>query len=102
STPLRSKPPPPAYVKAFTEYLRAAGYYCTNSSKTDYNFEAPPAHRPPDTLWDDSSAHAHWRNRPNKRQPFFAVFNMMVTHESQIRVPDEQYKKNTARLRPEE
>lgn len=29
---------PPHYVKAFTEYLRAAGYYCTNNSKTDYQF----------------------------------------------------------------
>src|SRR5262245_50530898 len=43
---MRSKAAPPAGVKAFTEYLRAAGYYCTNNSKTDYNFEAPPANRP--------------------------------------------------------
>ncbi|HEU0173814.1 MAG TPA: sulfatase-like hydrolase/transferase [Blastocatellia bacterium] len=99
---MRSKAAPPAGVKAFTEYLRAAGYYCANNSKTDYNFEAPPAHRPPDTVWDDSSNTAHWRNRPDKSQPFFAVFNIMVTHESQVRVPDEQYKKNTARLKPEQ
>ena len=52
---MRSKAAPPAGVKAFTEYLRAAGYYCTNNSKTDYNFEAPPANRPPDTVWDESS-----------------------------------------------
>ncbi|HEU4390933.1 MAG TPA: sulfatase-like hydrolase/transferase, partial [Blastocatellia bacterium] len=97
---MRSKAVPPPGVKAFTEYLRAAGYYCTNNAKTDYNFEAPPAHRPPDTVWDDSSNAAHWRNRPDKSQPFFAVFNIMVSHESQVRVPDEQYKKNTARLTP--
>jgi uncharacterized sulfatase len=99
---MRSKAVPPAGVKAFTEYLRAAGYYCTNNSKTDYNFEAPPANRPPDTVWDESGATAHWRNRPDKSRPFFAVFNIMVTHESQIRVPDAQYKKNTAALKPEQ
>src|SRR5690606_6738775 len=32
---------PPHYVKCFTEYLRAAGYYCTNNNKTDYQFDAP-------------------------------------------------------------
>ena len=99
---MRSKAVPPAGVKAFTESLRAAGYYCTNNSKTDYNFEAPPSNRPPLTVWDETSNTAHWRNRPDKSQPFFAVFNIMVTHESQIRVPDETYKKNTARLKPEE
>lgn len=99
---MRSKAVPPAGVKAFTEYLRAAGYYCTNNSKTDYNFEAPPSHRPPDSVWDETSATAHWRNRPDKSQPFFAVFNIMVTHESQVRVPDDQYRKNTARLTPEQ
>lgn len=95
---MRSKAVPPAGVKAFTEYLRAAGYYCTNNSKTDYNFEAPPAHKPPETVWDDSSATAHWRNRTDKTQPFFSVFNIVVTHESQVRVPENTYKKNTARL----
>jgi arylsulfatase A-like enzyme len=31
----------PAHIKCFTEYLRQAGYYCTNRSKTDYNFSYP-------------------------------------------------------------
>jgi len=97
---MRSKAVPPAGVKAFTEYLRAAGYYCTNNSKTDYNFEAPPNHRPPDTVWDESSPRAHWRNRPDKSQPFFSVINFTVTHESQARATPEQYAKNTARLTP--
>jgi len=68
----------PDYVKCFPEYLRAAGYYCTNNSKEDYQFEAPP------TAWDESSTRAHWRNRPDKNQPFFAVFNFTITHESQV------------------
>lgn len=99
---MRSKAVPPAGVKAFTEYLRAAGYYCTNNAKTDYNFEPPPSNRPPDSVWDESGNSAHWRNRPNRSQPFFAVFNINVTHESQVRVSEADYRKNTARLKPEQ
>ncbi len=99
---MRSKAVPPPGVKAFTEYLRAVGYYCTNNAKTDYNFEAPPANRPPDTVWDETSRSAHWRNRPDKSQPFFAVFNHEVTHEGQVRSDDATYAKNTAALKPED
>ncbi|NJO03362.1 MAG: sulfatase [Bacteroidia bacterium] len=67
---------PPPEVKAFPEYLRAAGYYCSNNVKTDYQFGLPFS------IWDESSAQAHWRNRPSKDQPFFAVFNSTLTHES--------------------
>lgn len=66
----------PPYVKCFTEYLRKEGYYCTNNFKTDYQFEVPF------TAWDECSPQAHWRNRPDKDQPFFAVFNLDKTHES--------------------
>ena len=97
---MRSKAVPPAGVKAFTEYLRAAGYYCTNRSKTDYNFEAPPSNRPPDTVWNESSEKAHWRNRSDPQQPFFAVFNILTTHESQIRLEDSQFARVTAALDP--
>ena len=69
---------PPFYVKAFPEYLRAAGYYTSNRVKTDYQFGEPF------TIWDDLGPNAHWRNRTDKTQPFFSVFNLMVTHESQI------------------
>jgi len=71
---------PPHYVKAFTEYLRAAGYYCTNNSKTDYQFAKDPV---PSSIWDDCNRNAHYRNRSGKNQPFFAVFNWLGTHESQ-------------------
>jgi arylsulfatase A-like enzyme len=71
---------PPHYVKAFTEYLRVAGYYCTNNSKTDYQFAKDPV---PASIWDECSRKAHYRNRPSKDQPFFAVFNWTGTHESQ-------------------
>jgi N-sulfoglucosamine sulfohydrolase len=98
---MRSKAVPPSYVRAFPEYLRAAGYYCTNNSKTDYNFEAPPSHTPPITIWAESSRTAHWRNRA-PGQPFFSVFNLTVTHESQIRTSSEDFAKNTAALKPED
>ena len=68
----------PPDVKCFPEYLRAAGYYCTNNVKEDYQFDAPP------TVWDESSKDAHWRNRKNLHQPFFSIFNLTVTHESQV------------------
>lgn len=62
----------------FPQYLREAGYYTTNNNKEDYNLKATG--KP----WDDSSPRAHWKNhRPG--QPFFAVFNDTITHESQIR-----------------
>jgi len=66
----------PHYVRCFSEYLRAAGYYCTNNVKTDYQFD------PPLTAWDELGSEAHWRNRPDPDQPFFAVFNPTQTHES--------------------
>ncbi|HPA47983.1 MAG TPA: sulfatase-like hydrolase/transferase [bacterium] len=92
---MRCKGVPPSFVKCFTEYLRAAGYYCTNNVKTDYNFD------PPITAWDECSKEAHWRNRPDNA-PFFAVFNHTVTHESQIRATPEGFAKNIAALKPEE
>jgi N-sulfoglucosamine sulfohydrolase len=69
---------PPFYVKAFPEYLRAAGYFTSNRVKTDYQFGVPF------TIWDSLGPNAHWRNRTDKSQPFFSVFNSTVTHESQI------------------
>lgn len=81
-TPYETVPPP--YVKHFSEHLRVAGYYCTNNSKTDYQFGSPFS------AWDANEPAAdrgdllriHWRNRPHKNDPFFAVFNLVRTHES--------------------
>jgi arylsulfatase A-like enzyme len=68
---------PPIEVRCLTEYLRLAGYYCSNNVKQDYQFRAPV------TAWDESSRQAHWRKR-RPGQPFFAVFNHTVTHESGV------------------
>ncbi len=69
----------PEDVKPFPYYLKQAGYYCTNNSKTDYNFKWQQKE-----VWDESSPRAHWRNRPKSDTPFFAVFNFTMCHESQV------------------
>ena len=91
---MRSRAVPPAEVGCFPEYLRAAGYYCTNNAFSDFQFQVPV------TVWDDHGPQAHWRNRADPAQPFFAVFHGMVTHESQIYADDTQYQQNTSRLSP--
>lgn len=75
---MRSKPALPAGVRFFPEYLRTAGYFCTNNAKTDYNTSTPS-----DAAWDESSKQAHWRHRRSD-QPFFAVFNFEQSHESRL------------------
>ncbi|MBE0657515.1 MAG: sulfatase-like hydrolase/transferase [Bryobacteraceae bacterium] len=75
---MRSLLPMPAGMKMYPQYLREAGYYVTNNSKEDYNLVKPPG------AWHDSSPKAHWRNRKGA-QPFFSIFNFVITHESQIR-----------------
>jgi len=73
----RSRVAIPAEFKLYPEHLRAAGYYCTNNSKTDYN--VANAGQP----WDESSRRAHYKKRA-AGQPFFAVFNFTTSHESQV------------------
>ncbi|MEM8889129.1 MAG: sulfatase [Bacteroidota bacterium] len=74
-TPYEALPDPE--IQMHSERLRRAGYYCTNNSKEDLQYKKPP------TAWDESSNQAHWKNR-EPGQPFFAIFNLGVTHESRI------------------
>lgn len=79
---MRSSGVPPDYVRGFTEYLREAGYYVSNHSKTDYNW------KPPDSTWDVISPdwrEQGWRRREGK--PFFTVVNITDTHSSQMYHP---------------
>lgn len=69
---------PPSWVKAFPEYLRKAGYYCTNARKTDYQFGTPF------TIWDECNDNASWRTRPEKEMPFFSCFTFESTHEINV------------------
>ena len=92
---MRCKAQLPEYVKPFPTYLRGAGYYCTNNSKQDYQFKTP------DNVWDESSNKAHWKNRSDKSQPFFAVFNFGGCHESGI-ANESKYKLVTKDLTSEQ
>lgn len=76
---MRSRMQLPEAIPTYPKILREAGYYCTNNSKKDYNSN----YETDSTLWDESSNKAHYRNRQSG-QPFFAVFNNTVTHESQL------------------
>lgn len=76
---MRSMVEYPSGKKMSPQFLREAGYYCTNNAKEDYNLSQPGK------VWDASSKSAHWRNRP-ENTPFFAVFNSEKSHESKIRV----------------
>jgi arylsulfatase A-like enzyme len=78
--------------KMYPQLLREAGYYCTNNSKTDYNLTEPGK------VWDESSPKAHWRNRA-AGQPFFAIFNFTITHESQLRTRPHEWKHDPAKVR---
>lgn len=89
---MRSMTRLPAGMKMYPQFLREAGYYCTNNSKEDYNLEKPGQ------VWDDSSRQAHWKNR-RPGQPFFAIFNHTVSHESQIRIRPHELKSDPARVR---
>jgi arylsulfatase A-like enzyme len=76
---MRSMVAMPEGTRLFPSILREQGYYCTNNSKEDYNVDVS------EKVWDVSSNKAHWKNRPDADQPFFAVFNSTLSHESAIR-----------------
>ncbi|GAB3911932.1 sulfatase [Larkinella knui] len=77
---MRSTNPVPSFVKFFPKYLREAGYYTSNNAKKDYNTVDQP------DAWDESSDSATYKKR-KPGQPFFAVFNLFVSHESSLHQP---------------
>lgn len=76
---MRSYYPLSETVIPYPVYMREAGYYCTNNSKTDYNTNNVDETK----IWDECDKTAHWKNRPDGK-PFFAVFNSGISHESSI------------------
>jgi len=94
---MRSSGRPPDFVRGFPEYLRDAGYFTSNHSKLDYNWEAPPS------LWDAVSPDWQsdgWRKRGDK--PFFTVVNITQTHSSQVYQPWVDWRSRREALDPEE
>ena len=93
---MRARVELPTGVRCFPEYLRAAGYFCTNKSKTDYQFASPP------TAWDrQGNQHNDWRDR-EEGQPFFSVINLTISHESQIRHGEKTHAALLAGLSPDQ
>jgi len=98
---LRSQFPVPNHVRGSAALLHEAGYYTANNVKTDYNLRDERNFIR--DCWSDCSPRAHWRGR-QPGQPFFAVFNLMTTHQSRASVwPPEQFESDVgAKLAPEE
>ncbi len=69
----------PENAKLIHEYLKDAGYYVTNKSKTDYNVELGGR-----KTWHASSKNASWRNRLQSDQPFFHMETLFLSHESSL------------------
>jgi arylsulfatase A-like enzyme len=88
---MRSEVRLPNDVTLFPQLLREAGYYCSNNAKEDYNLIQK------ERIWDESSNKAHWRKR-KEGQPFFAVFNSTVSHESQIRKRPHRAKHDSSKV----
>ncbi|MEO7190966.1 MAG: sulfatase-like hydrolase/transferase [Vicinamibacterales bacterium] len=72
--------------RLFHEYLRDAGYYATNNSKTDYNVDVSVK-----DSWNESSPTASWRNRKDQTQPFFHMETHMESHESSLQFTEAQW-----------
>jgi uncharacterized sulfatase len=89
---MRSMTRLPEGMRMYPCYLRDAGYYASNNAKEDYNLEHTGQ------VWDDSSTKAHWRNR-RPGQPFFAIFNFLGTHESQVRKRPHTWVHDPAKVR---
>ena len=87
-------PPMPDGLRMFPEYLRKAGYYTTNNSKTDYNAEAGKE------VWDESSNKASWRNRPDAKQPFFHMQSHAQSHESSLHFNQQSYENDKTKHDP--
>jgi arylsulfatase A-like enzyme len=79
--PYRAVPPPD--VKAYPELLRMASYYTLTNHKLDYQFSDYGAGTGPFTIWDYEGDDPDW-NRREEGQPFFALINFGMTHESRM------------------
>ncbi len=110
----RSNTRPPEFAKMFPSLLIKAGYYTSNNYKEDYNMGGDTGvdgdtqddagiEQRDDPIWHESSKHAHWRNRPDKEQPFFSVFNFIECHSSITKFSEEEIvEERLNRLQPED
>lgn len=92
---MRSQYSVPDFIRLFPEYLRKAGYYTVNKAKTDYNIS--PVEDRMNGAWDDSSLKATYKNR-KPGQPFFAMYNSSITHESSLHSSKDTLRHNPAKV----
>ncbi len=74
---------PPKTIPFYSQYLKDAGYYCSNNRKTDYNLSPYQTE-----AWDEMTKGDHHKRKPG--QPFFAVYNFTSSHESSLHKPLEK------------
>lgn len=73
----------PENMWLFPHYLRQAGYFTTNASKTDYNCVMDKQ------AWDKVKGElGDWRKRTFPDQPFFHCFSINACHESCLHFPE--------------
>ncbi len=85
----------PGFLKMIPTQMREAGYYTSNNAKMDYNLPVNP--------WNECSHQAHWRNRPDKNQPFLAKFDFGECHSSITKIPEDRIvEERLNRLKPED
>ncbi len=75
----------PEDIYFFPKLMKEAGYFCSNNSKTDYNTLKEQWQEVKDKVWNECNNNASY-NSPYRRegQPFFSVFNSMVSHQGRI------------------
>ncbi|WP_373331232.1 sulfatase-like hydrolase/transferase [Salmonirosea aquatica] len=91
---MRSTYPIPDFVKFYPKYLREAGYYTSNNVKKDYNVDQDQ-----EDAWDESSNSATYTKR-KPGQPFFAIFNTTISHESCLHtfIPNDKLRHDPAKV----
>jgi len=87
--------PAPEFLKFVPNLISEAGYYTTNQ-KGDFNIVG--------MKYDQSGkGKAHWRNRPDKSQPFFSKFDFGECHSSITKTAEDVIvEKRLNRLKPED
>ncbi len=84
----------PRQVVPLANRLKSLGYFCTNTGKSDYNFN-------PEGIWDAwNQDPAPWRAR-KPGQPFFSFITVGETHEGPTNFID-RYQRATAGLTAEQ
>ena len=85
---------PPAFLEMIPNQLGEAGYFTTNN-KQDYNIGG--------AKWHARKGKAHWRYRPDKKQPFFSKFDLGECHSSITKFSeDDIVEKRLNRLKPDD